>query len=78
MGIQMTHFIKRVKVYLSFLNLKKNARILELELQKHEQDFFDFKFRCQMSKDQKDEQLLMKQGFLDGVKWCLEWANKQD
>lgn len=31
-----------------------------------------------VSKDQKDEQLLMKQGFLDGVKWCLEWANKQD
>jgi hypothetical protein len=74
---RIRHLINRVNVYILFLDLKKNARLLELELQKHEQDFFDFKFRCQMSRDQKDEQLLIKQGFLNGVKWCLDWANKK-
>lgn len=74
--LKMKHFIRRVNVFNSFKKIAACSRELELELQKFEQDFNDCKFRCDMSREQKDEQLLLKRGFIDGIRWCLDFPNK--
>lgn len=65
--------IERYWLFWKFLKLASQAKVIEKEWQRIQQDEHDFFFKFQVTRNgEVKEEFLYKKGVADGVKWCVE------